>query len=172
VRISRAEIYTPVPIGPASFAGDGGLMRTFTLTTPIATDPERVWATAAAFERYPTWNPVVHRLKVETTWSTRLKMVLRMSRTVRLSGSLIEHDRPRLIKWNAGHPVWGLLRVRYELLISLRKGASDVTQTVRVSGLLPRLAPHTLSSLPDVLAETAHALRREVERAPAPALAA
>lgn len=141
-------------------------MRTFTLTTPIATNPERVWSTAAVFEHYPTWNPVVHRLKVETTWSTRLKMVLRMSRTVRLSGSLIEHDRPRLIKWDAGHPVWGLLRVRYELLISPRKGASDVTQTVRVSGLLPRLAPRILSSLPDVLAQTARALKQDVERRP------
>ena len=166
MRISRAQIYISVPIGLASFAGDGGLMRTFTLTTPIATDPERVWSTAAAFERYSKWNPVVDRLKVETTWSTRLNMVLRMSRTVRLSGSLIEHDRPRLIKWDGGHPVWGLLRVRYELLISPRRGASDVTQTVRVSGLLPRLAPRTLSSLPDVLAKTAHALKQDVERRP------
>ena len=141
-------------------------MRTFRLNTPIAADSERVWSTAAAFEHYPTWNPVVHRLKVETTWSTRLKVVLRMSRTVRLSGSLIEHERPRLIKWDAGHPVWGLLRIRYELLISAHKGASDVTQTVRVSGLLPRLAPRTLSSLPDVLAQTARALKQDVERRP------
>ena len=142
-------------------------MRTFTLTTPIATDPERVWSTATAFEQYPAWNPVVDRLEVETTWSTRLQIVLRMARTVRLSGSLVEHDRPRVIKWDAGHPVWGLLRVRYELLISPRKGASDVTQTVRVSGLLPRLAPRTLRSVPDVLAQTAHALRDDVERQPA-----
>ena len=140
-------------------------MREFKLTTSISASPDEVWSTVSAFERYPEWNPVVKRLKVETSWSTRLKAVLRLTRTVRLSGSLIEQDRPRLIKWEAAHPIWGLLRVKCTLLItSHRGGTSDLIQIVRIGGLLPRLAPGSLSSLPDVLAESAHALKHDVER--------
>lgn len=147
-------------------------MREFVLSTSIDARPQEVWSTVAGFERYSRWHPLVERLTVDTHWSTRLKLVVRITRRVRLSGTLLDLERPRLISWDGSHPVWGLLRVKYRVEIVPTRGASTVIQTLRVGGLLPRLVPGALGSLPDALAEAAHALKREVERHAATRLAA
>jgi hypothetical protein len=142
-------------------------MRDLRLTTSVNARPDEVWATVADFDGYPAWHPLVHWIRVRTDWSTKVTARVRIKRTTRLSGSLIEHDPPSLINWDASHRIWGLLRVRYTLRISPTAAGSDVIQSVRVTGWLSRLVPAVLSSLPDALAETAHALKREIEREPA-----
>jgi hypothetical protein len=138
-------------------------MREFKLTTTVDADQERVWALAADLRGYPRWHPLVERLKVDTGWSTRLKLLLRITRRVRLSGSILDWEPPQLIHWEGSHRVWGLLRVRYRLAIVPAGATTTVAQTVRVGGLLPRLVPALLSSLPDALAEAAYAFQHEVE---------
>jgi len=138
-------------------------MRDHKLTTSLRAHPDHVWAKVAHFDGYPLWHPLVRAVKVSTDWSTKLAVRLRIARTVRLSGSLIEHDPPNLFSWDLRHRIWGLLRLRYSLVVAQTAAGSDVVQTVKVSGWLPRLAPRVLSSLPDALAESAHALEREIE---------
>ncbi len=144
-------------------AGDGEPMREFKLTTTVDADEEQVWTLAADLRGYPRWHPLVERLTVDTGWSTRLKLVLRITRRVRLSGSILDWDPPQLIQWEGSHLVWGLLRVRYRLEVVPAGATTTLVQTVRVGGLLPRLVPPVLSSLPDALAEAAHAFQHEVE---------
>ena len=87
------------------------------LTTSVAAHPDHVWATLADFEGYPRWHPLVRRVKVSTDWSTKIIVRVGRKRTLRLAGSLIEHDPPRLIKWDGQHRLWGLLRVRFSALV-------------------------------------------------------
>lgn len=141
-------------------------MREFTLTTTIAARPEEVWDVLADFERYPEWHPLVERLTATTHWSTQLKVVVRISRRVTLRGSLVEFDPPRRMHWDGRHAVWGLLLPKYDLEITSDRGVTVVTQKLRIGGLLGRLAPGLFSSLPDALAESAHALKQRAERQP------
>ena len=142
-------------------------MANLKLTTSVTAHPDRVWATIGHFEGYPRWHPLVSWVKLHTDWTTKIAARVGIERTVRLRGSLIDHDPSNLFRWDLGHRVWGLIRVRYSVQVVRTSLGSDVVQTVRVGGWLPRLAPRLLSSLPDALAVTAHALKREVERQPA-----
>jgi len=146
--------------------GDAEAMREFQTATSIAASPEEAWALLADLERYPEWHPLVERMGVQTHWSTRLKVLARISRKVRLGGSVLEWQPPHRIEWEGGHPVWGLLRIKYGLAIMRDRDGSTVVQTVRVGGLLPRIVPSSLSSVPDALAESAHAIKQRVERQP------
>src|SRR6185503_3575096 len=109
------------------------------LTTSVAAHPHHVWATVADFESYPNWHPFVRAVKVTTDWSTKIAARLHLTRTVPLRGSLNEHDPPNLINWDARHWVWGLLGVKYVVRFRPTPGGSDVIQTVKVTGWLPRL---------------------------------
>ena len=141
-------------------------MREFTLATTIAARPDEVWDVLADFERYPAWHPLVEKLTTTTHWSTQLKVVVRISRRVTLRGSLVEFDPPRRMHWDGRHALWGLLLPKYSLEITSDQGLAVVKQKLKVGGLLGRFAPRLFSSLPDALAESAHALKRHVERQP------
>ena len=141
-------------------------MREFTLATTIDAYPEDVWDVLADFERYPEWHPLVERITVNTHWSTQLKVVVRISRRITLRGSLLEFDPPRRMQWDGRHALWGLLQPRYTLEITSDSGVAVVTQNLKIGGLLRRLAAGLFSSLPDALAESAHAIKHQVERRP------
>jgi hypothetical protein len=141
-------------------------MREFTLATTIAARPEDVWDVLADFERYPEWHPLVERLTVTTHWSTQLKVVIRIARRIALRGSLLEFDPPTRMQWDGRHALWGMLNPKYSLEITSDPGVTVVTQKLKVGGLLGRLAPGLLSSLPDALAESAYALKQRAERRP------
>ena len=153
-------------MAPGPRAADASTMREFTLATTIAARPEDVWDVLADFERYPQWHRLVERLTVTTHWSTQLKVVVRISRPVTLRGSLLEFDPPRQMQWDGRHVVWGLLQPKYNLEVTADRGVTVVTQNLKVGGFLGRLAPRLFSSLPDALAESAHAIKQQVERRP------
>ena len=141
-------------------------MREFTLATTVVAHPEDVWDVLADFDRYPDWHPLVERMTVKTEWSTQLKVVARIARRITLRGSLLEFDPPRRMQWDGRHVVWGLLQPKYTVEIASDPGVTVVRQNLKVGGLLGRLAPGLFSSLPDALAESAHAIKQQVERRP------
>ena len=153
-------------MAPGPRAADASDMRELILATTIASRPEDVWDVLADFERYPEWHPLVERVTARTHWSTQLRAVVRISRRITLRGSLLEFDPPRRMQWDGRHIVWGLLQPKYSLELTSDRGETVLKQSLKVGGLLPRLAPGVLSSLPDALAESAHAIKQQVERRP------
>lgn len=141
-------------------------MREFTLATAVTARPADAWDVLADFERYPQWHPLVERLTMATQWSTQLKVVLRISKRITLKGSVLEFDPLRRMHWDGRHAVWGLLTTKYSLSLTSDRGETVIEQRLKVGGLLPRLAPGLLGSLPDALAESAHAIKGQVEREP------
>jgi uncharacterized protein YndB with AHSA1/START domain len=118
----------------------GAMAEEIHVTTELDAPPEQVWAVLADFERYHLWNSGVEQVVARTEWSTRLLIRLKRpgKRPVRLRGSLVEFNRPRLLQWSGGHPLWGLLSVTHTLYLRPAGGGTLLEQTAKVRGLLKR----------------------------------